>query len=167
MAVQTHSGRILQFTRCLVVLGMTLTFATQAGTANAANLTLAWDANSEPDLAGYLVFCGEASGNYTVSKEIVSSNPDDSPPTACEFTGLEEGKKYYFAAVAFSDNGQSDYSQEISYTVPVLQDPDGDGDGFAEAQGDCNDNSATVYPGARKFAVMASIRTAMAAIWPA
>ena len=151
MAVQTHSGRILQFTRRLIVLGMTLTFATLAGTANAANLTLAWDANSEPDLAGYLVFCGESSGNYTVSHEITSSDPNKPPLTTCEFTGLDEGKKYYFTAIAFSDSGQSDYSQEISYTVPVLQEPDGDGDGFTVGQGDCNDGRASVHPGAEEI----------------
>ena len=152
MAVQTHSGRILQFTRFLVVLGMTLTFATLAGTANAANLTLAWDANSEPDLVGYLVYCGESSGHYSITKEVTSDNPGETPPTACEFTGLEEGATYYFSAIAFSDGGQSDFSEEISYTVPTAQvDPrttDDDDDGYSENQGDCNDNNAAVNPGA-------------------
>ena len=147
MAVQTHSGRILQFTRFLVVLGMTLTFATLAGTANAANLTLAWDANSEPDLTSYRVYCGESSGNYTMHQDITSDSTGP-PPTTCEFTGLEEGKRYYFAAMAFSDTGQSDYSQEISYTIPAAQDSDGDGDGVTAVQGDCDDGNPNIYPGA-------------------
>ena len=46
---------------CLAFLVVTFFFVL-AGTANSANLTLAWDANSEPDLTGYLVFCGESSG---------------------------------------------------------------------------------------------------------
>ena len=56
--------------------------------------------------------------------------------------------------MAFSDSGQSDYSQEISYTVPAAQvdpqDIDDDGDGVTENQGDCNDTSASVYPGAQE-----------------
>ena len=151
MAVQTHSGRILQFTRCLIVLGMTLTFATLAGTANAANLTLAWDANSEPDLTGYRVYCGETSGHYAISHDITSSNPYNPPPTTYEFTGLKEGTTYYLAAKAISQTGESAYSQEISYAVPATpvdpQDIDNDGDGYTEND-DCNDTDSSINPDA-------------------
>ena len=134
-------------TRCVVVPLVTF-FLIFTGAANAANLTLAWDANSEPDLTGYRVFCGESSGNYTMHQDITSSDPAGPPPTTCEFTGLEEGKRYYFAAMALSDTGQSDYSQEISYTIPAAQDSDGDGDGVTAVQGDCDDGNPTIYPGA-------------------
>ena len=117
--------------------------------AAARRVTLEWDANNEPDLIGYRVFCGESSGAYTISHDITGSDPDHPPPTTFEFTGLEEGKTYYFAAVAFNENGQSDYSQEISHTIPVNpNDSDDDGDGFSENQGDCNDTDAAINPGA-------------------
>ena len=117
--------------------------------AAARRVTLEWDANNEPELIGYRVFCGESSSAYTISHDITSSNPDHPPPTTFEFTGLEEGKTYYFAAVAFNENGQSDYSQEISYTIPVNpNDSDDDSDGFSENQGDCNDTDAAINPGA-------------------
>jgi hypothetical protein len=83
-----------------------------AGTAYSANLTVAWDANSEPDLIGYRVYCGESSGNYTVSQDITSSNPSNPPPTTCEFTDLEEGKKYYFAASA--DDAEENSAGRVS-----------------------------------------------------
>ena len=55
--------------------------------------------------------------------EITSSDPNDPPPTTYEFTGLKEGTTYYLAAKAFSQTGEekvfSDFSQEISYTVPT------------------------------------------------
>lgn len=34
---------------------------------------------------------------------------------------------------------------------PGMIQPDGDGDGFSDNQGDCNDDDATVYPGAEDF----------------
>ena len=152
MKVRNDAFNIRRLTQCLFVLGMALILTTAARTAFCANLTLAWDANSEPDLSGYLVFCGESSGHYSITKEVISDNPGERPPNTCEFTGMEEGATYYFTAIAFSDNGQSDYSREISYTVPTATvDPrtsDDDDDGYSENQGDCNDNNASVNPGA-------------------
>ncbi|MFZ0610876.1 MAG: MopE-related protein [Desulfobacterales bacterium] len=155
MAVQNHAGDTRPFTRQLFFLGLTLFFSLLAGTVYCADLTLAWDANNEPDLLGYRVYCGESSGNYTVNHDITSSDPALAPSTTCEFTGLEEGKKYYFAAVAYSENGQSGYSQEISYTIPAApvdpQDIDNDKDGYTENQGDCNDTKSGIHPGAAEI----------------
>ena len=148
MATQNNTAYSHFFTRFFSIVLVTFFFIL-AGTANSADLTLAWDANNEPDLVGYLVYCGESSGHYSVTKEVTSDNPGETPPTTCEFTGLEEGRKYFFAAVAFSDSGQSDYSREISYTVPAPSvDPDGDGDGVTVADGDCDDTDASIHPGA-------------------
>ncbi|MGD9274781.1 MAG: MopE-related protein, partial [Desulfobacterales bacterium] len=152
MSAQNRTVNSRLFTRFLFFLGLTLIFSISVETGYSANLTLAWDANSEPDLIGYRLYCGESSGNYTVNHDITSNDPNLPPPTTYEFTGLEEGIKYYFAAKAISQTGESAYSQEISYTVPAAsvdpQDIDNDGDGYAENQGDCDDNSASVYPGA-------------------
>ena len=139
---------IFRFLLYLLIVSTTLVSSPNSSAA-ARQVTLEWDANNEPDLIGYRVFCGESSGAYTISHDITSSNADHPPPTTCEFTGLEEGKTYYFAAAAYNENGQSDYSQEISYTIPVNpNDSDDDGDGFSENQGDCNDTDAAINPGA-------------------
>ncbi|MFZ0728271.1 MAG: MopE-related protein [Desulfobacterales bacterium] len=140
-----HSLRLLfsfVITACCLLL---------SGYGYSAELIVAWDPNSEADLIGYRIYCGESSGHYTVNHDITGTDPDVPPSTTCKFTGLEEGRKYYFAAIAYSENGQSGYSPEISYTVPAAavdpDDIDDDGDGYTENQGDCNDTDPAVHPG--------------------
>ena len=106
MAAQNHTVNSRLFTRFLFFLGLTLIFSISVGTAYSANLTLAWDANSEPDLIGYRVYCGESSGNYTDNHDINSSDPNDPPPTTYEFTDLKEGTTYYFGGQGYQSNGR-------------------------------------------------------------
>ena len=82
-------------------------------TASAADITVAWDANNESDLAGYILFYGTSSSNYANSIDVGNN-------TQHTLTGLIEGTTYYFAAKAYdtSDN-KSDYSEELIYTLPV------------------------------------------------
>jgi len=88
--------------------------------AHAASVDLEWDPNTEPELAGYKIYWGTSNGNYTSSK-------DAGQNTTCTITGLDEGTTYYFAATAYDGDGnESDYSNQISYTVP-FSDSDGDG----------------------------------------
>ena len=81
--------------------------------------TLAWDANSEPDVTGYNLYYGTASGSY-------SHSIDAGNTTQVTVTGLQAGVTYYFAATAYSASSESAFSNEVSYTVPA-QDSDGDG----------------------------------------
>jgi hypothetical protein len=78
------------------------------------NVTLAWDRNSEPDIAGYYLYYGTATGNYATS-----TNAGNATNVA---VNLVPGTTYFFAVTAFNTAGQeSDYSTEISYTVPLNQ----------------------------------------------
>lgn len=72
-----------------------------------ASVKLSWDANSEPDVVGYRVYYGVASGTYT-------DRVDVSAVTTAEVSGLLVGANYYFVVVAFNQAGvESDFSDEL------------------------------------------------------
>lgn len=75
--------------------------------ARAQSVTLAWDANTESDLAGYKLAYGTASKSY--SKEI-----DVGKQTTYTVSGLDTTKDTYFAVRAYSTSGlHSAYSNEV------------------------------------------------------
>jgi len=76
--------------------------------AHAAEVNLAWDPNTEPDLAGYKVYYGLGSRNYDYVMDVGNC-------TSCVVVGLEQGRTYYFAATAVNTaNIESDFSNEVS-----------------------------------------------------
>jgi hypothetical protein len=78
------------------------------------NVTLAWDANPETNVVGYVVHYGGASGVYTNTLSVVSG-------ISATVTNLQEGTTYYFAVTAYNADGlESIPSSEISYEVPII-----------------------------------------------
>ncbi len=76
----------------------------------AAQIRLAWDANSEPDLAGYKVYYGTASRSYGTPINVGNV-------TTYTVTGLTTGQTYYLAVTAYdnaSPANESTYSTEVS-----------------------------------------------------
>jgi fibronectin type 3 domain-containing protein len=80
--------------------------------ANAAEVTLAWDANAEPGIEGYNLYYGSSSRNYPDKIDVGNV-------TISTIKKLQEGQTYYFAVTAY-DTGRNEslFSEEISYTVP-------------------------------------------------
>ncbi len=78
----------------------------------AEQVTLAWDPNTESDLAGYKIHYGTTSRSYT-------STVDVNRVTNYTVAGLSAGQTYFFAATAYNASGQqSGYSNEVSHTFP-------------------------------------------------
>ena len=76
-----------------------------------------WLPNTEPNLSGYKIYYGTATRTYTTTLDIGLPNPVNGRIHGT-ITGLTEGQTYYFAATAYDDLGtESDYSDEIVYTV--------------------------------------------------
>jgi len=59
---------------------------------------LEWNANVEPDLAGYLVLIGTAPGSYTKTVDVGNQ-------TAYSLSGLAAGSAYYLAVKAYNSAG--------------------------------------------------------------
>ena len=84
---------------------------------HAGEVNLAWDPNTEPDVAGYRVYYGLGSRNYDHVMEVGNC-------TSCVVTGLEEGRTYYFAATAVNTaNIESDFSNEVSAALSSSNQP--------------------------------------------
>jgi hypothetical protein len=76
------------------------------------SVNLAWSPSPDTNVVGYRVYYGVASRTYT-------NMVDVGAVTNATIGGLVEGKTYYFAATAYNILGlESDYSAEISYTIP-------------------------------------------------
>jgi hypothetical protein len=80
-----------------------------AGTA-----TLAWNPSTSPNVAGYYVYYGGASGTYTNKLFVGNAN-------SVTINTLVAGKTYYFAMTSYTTAGtESMLSNEASYSVPVI-----------------------------------------------
>jgi hypothetical protein len=78
----------------------------------ASYLPLAWDPNTEPDLAGYRVYYGKSSGNY-------HQNIDVGNVVLYHLSNLDPDTRYYVALTAYdTSNNESDCSAEVS-ALPV------------------------------------------------
>jgi len=78
-------------------------------TAYCAQVTLAWDANTEPNIAGYKIYYGTGSRSYNWFVDVGNV-------TSYTVTGLADGSTYYFAATAYdTSNIESTYSAEVIY----------------------------------------------------
>ncbi|MBN1155932.1 fibronectin type III domain-containing protein, partial [candidate division KSB1 bacterium] len=80
----------------------------------AGELNLSWDPNTEVDLAGYKVYYGLTSRNYTNSIDVGDHN-------SYIVRNLTEGSRYYLAVTAYDESrNESDYSEEVSAVVKVI-----------------------------------------------
>jgi fibronectin type 3 domain-containing protein len=75
--------------------------------ASADTIKIAWDANTEEDLAGYKVYYGTSTGNYGTPIEL-------GKVTEYDITGLNSNTVYYIALTAYdSVNNESEKSDEL------------------------------------------------------
>jgi hypothetical protein len=99
---------------CLISALVALPTLVQAST-----LTIAWDANTESNISGYLVFFGTRPGTY-------DGYVDVGRATSAVMNAADLTKTYYFAVAAYSTSGlRSGLSAEVSWKAgpPSLLNP--------------------------------------------
>jgi hypothetical protein len=95
------------------VLAGLVVLSALATTTPAATVTIAWNASTNANVAGYSIYYGLVSRAYTSSVDAGSN-------LSQTVTGLIPGLTYYFAAYAYDSEGQeSVLSNEISNGVPT------------------------------------------------
>jgi chitinase len=86
--------------------------------ADARDVVLQWDANMEPDLAGYKVYyqADSPTAPFNGTGAVQGSSPIDvKNQTTTTINGLDPAKTYYFAVTAYNTNGkESSYSNIVS-----------------------------------------------------
>src|SRR5437867_789820 len=107
-----------QLCRALFVACVITTICSLApALSSAAQVTLAWDANTDPDLAGYKLYYGLSSGSY-------QSSVDVGNVTSYTLSGLLDGQVYYFAATAYNLSlAESGFSNEVSKAIADVTPP--------------------------------------------
>lgn len=87
-------------------------------TNSTGTVSLAWDASVGTNvIAGYNIYWGPSSLTYTSS---ISAGTN----LTITITNLARGSAYYFAATAVDNNNyESDFSTEVSTTIPVPPPP--------------------------------------------
>ena len=79
------------------------------------SVTLAWNPSVDTNIAGYKIYAGTASRDYSITNVVAPATS-----TTTTITGLVEGQTYYFAATTYDGAGdESVFSAEATYTVPV------------------------------------------------
>jgi len=78
------------------------------GGGETGTISLAWDANTESDLAGYKVYYGTASGSYGAPISV-------GKVTSYQLGGLTPGQTYFITLTAYDTAGyESGFSNEVS-----------------------------------------------------
>ena len=100
---------------CSVIIGLFLLVLTTGAATN--SVTLAWNASTDPVVAGYNVYYGGVSGAYT-------NHVDAGNTTNVTVVGLQPNVTYYFVATAYASWGmESPFSNEISYRLLPVSSP--------------------------------------------
>ena len=113
------TGRfLLLFHLTLIVIPTFLSIAPLCiQSSYAAQVQLEWDRSLDPNIAGYKVYYGTRSGDYSYVVDVGCT-------TSCVIAGLEDKRTYFFAAKAYDGfRTESDFSNEVYYFAPKRPKP--------------------------------------------
>jgi hypothetical protein len=81
-------------------------------------ITMEWESNTAPKLAGYRVSYGSSSGKYKSCVDVGKATEPSPGVVKFTLTGLNKGKRYYLALIAYDTfQNTSEFSKEVSAAV--------------------------------------------------
>lgn len=101
------------------------------GVVSAHDVTLQWDPNSEPDLAGYYIYQSTTPDNWSINYRLKDGNGVDiviavSTDPQAVITGLVRDTAYYWVVTAFdTESLESDWSNQVTKTFTAPDAPKG------------------------------------------
>jgi len=98
---------------------ITLMMVFLSHTVFSQKVQFSWDRVDDARVAGYKIFIGESSRNYS---RIITTRqfPSGIGRAKATVMGFDTSKKYFFAVKAFSSEGdESDYSDEVSFIFDI------------------------------------------------
>src|SRR6266436_4713447 len=100
---------LCRFVRLVSPCTLALTWLAFITRVVAGNVTLAWDADSDPSVVGYRLYSGTTSGVYTQTTEVGNA-------VAASVSNLANGNTYFFVVTAYNAAAvESAPSNEVSY----------------------------------------------------
>ena len=97
----------------IIFLTASICLALPSPDVHSAQVTLAWDANTDPSIAGYNIYYGGSSRSY---QAVIYAGMN----TTYTISNLQSGNTYYFAVTDYNTSGiESGYSNEVCYTTPA------------------------------------------------
>lgn len=110
---RSSRGRGLELLALVATVVLLCVMALPASAPQCAQLTLQWDASTDPQVVGYQIHHGSSSGEYT---EVI----DVGGQTSYVFSDLDEDTAHYFATTAYDGSGgESGFSMEVVFNSPV------------------------------------------------
>jgi hypothetical protein len=113
--------------RCIGMISMiflmvcTILFVGPVAYAYPSNVTLAWDPNSEPNIAGYRLFSHQKGENFDYGTPVWEGEE-----TSCTIQ-VTDGTNWYFVVRAVNTAGYESGDSNVVVYYPSTQDKDGDG----------------------------------------
>jgi hypothetical protein len=147
------NSKVLHSLSGLIGIAVALFLILFPSPACASHITLAWDSNDEPGLAGYIVYYGTQSRYYDYDVDVGNHS-------SVTISGLAEDVTYYFAVTAYDTQGnESGFSQEIVFqptSTFSASDTSGGGGCFVTVASENSPNFGK-YEILKKFSVMALV----------
>jgi len=102
--------------RFYIAITSVLIISILSSSAQGFEVALAWDPNTDPDIAGYILYSRkDGSGSSYSQVEDYSLDEIDPGSPQCTVTAMESGVTYHFVVTAVDNEGtESGFSNEVS-----------------------------------------------------